>query len=122
MADAAEPVPSDLSNHNQLDCPSVQLCCDRIVDRHCADDSGAAFKSHQDQANEFAQLHRATLLALVDLTELRDSSVTGKHVYRLHHYADLLTDYFDFDQDHKAIISGPLLFTILAKWRCLTVS
>ena len=72
-------------------------------------------KVYQDQANEFAQLHRATLLALVDLTELRDSSVTGKHVYRLHHYADLLTDYFDFDQDHKAIISWSIAFHDIGK-------
>lgn len=72
-------------------------------------------KAFQDQADEFAQLHRASLLALVDLTELRDSSVTGKHVYRLHHYADLLTKYFNFAPNERAIISWSIAFHDIGK-------
>lgn len=72
-------------------------------------------KRFQAQINEFTQLNRATLLALVDLTELRDSSVTGKHVYRLHHYADLLTKHFNYAPNQRAIISWSIAFHDIGK-------
>ena len=87
--------------------------------------TGIVMKVLEKRSNayqEFAQLHRASLLALVDLTELRDSSVTGKHVYRLHHYTDLLTEHFNFNQNQEMIISWSIAFTISGKWPSLTAS
>ncbi|MDI9418817.1 MAG: HD domain-containing protein [Firmicutes bacterium] len=80
--------------------------------------TGIVMKVLEKRSNayqEFAQLHRASLLALVDLTELRDSSVTGKHVYRLHHYTDLLTEHFNFNQNQEMIISWSIAFHDIGK-------
>lgn len=46
---------------------------------------------YRDQITELSQIHQATVHALVDLAELRDSEVTGRHLNRLSYYADLLT-------------------------------
>lgn len=72
-------------------------------------------KAYQVQAGEFAHLYRASLHALVSLTELRDSDVTGKHINRLHHYTRLLTEYFKMSEEQRNIIAWSIAFHDIGK-------
>ena len=72
-------------------------------------------KAYQAQAQEFAQLYRASLHALVDLTELRDSDVTGRHINRLHHYTKLLTSYFNLREEQQNMIAWSIAFHDIGK-------
>ena len=72
-------------------------------------------KAYQAQAGEFAHLYRASLHALVSLTELRDSDVTGKHINRLHHYTRLLTEYFKMSEEQRNIIAWSIAFHDIGK-------
>lgn len=56
---------------------------------------------YRNQINELYQIHQATVHALVDLTELRDSEVTGRHLNRLSYYAELLADELGIDPELK---------------------
>ncbi|NLM25534.1 MAG: HD domain-containing protein [Firmicutes bacterium] len=56
-------------------------------------------KLYQEQFSELSQVNQASLHALVDLAELRDSDVTGKHLNRLEHYAKILTEHLELDEE-----------------------
>lgn len=56
-------------------------------------------ENYQEQISEFAQLHQASLHALVDLAEMHDHEVTGRHLNRLKHYANLITAYLGIDKE-----------------------
>lgn len=53
---------------------------------------------YQEQISEFAELHQASLHALVDLAEMHDHEVTGRHLNRLKYYANLITSYLEIDE------------------------
>lgn len=54
---------------------------------------------YQAQLAELAQLQQASVSALVDLTEMRDKEVTGRHLDRLGYYADLLCSHLKLDDE-----------------------
>lgn len=104
-----------LSDHQQLD-PAVVHFSQHLP----LDFPGFSFwerrsKAYQAQAQEFAQLYRASLHALVDLTELRDSDVTGRHINRLHHYTKLLTSYFNLREEQQNMIAWSIAFHDIGK-------
>ncbi len=55
--------------------------------------------AYQEQITELFKIHKASLHALVDLAEMHDYDVTGKHLNRLEYYARLLTDYLGLDKE-----------------------
>lgn len=72
-------------------------------------------QKYESNASELMQLNHASLHALVEMAELRDSEVTGKHIQRLQYYARLLTDQLGVDQTQKNLIMWALAFHDIGK-------
>ncbi len=72
-------------------------------------------QAYEEEATEFAQLYRASLHALVDLTEMRDNDVTGKHINRLQYYTKVLAQLFIDNEDEINILASTITFHDIGK-------